>query len=70
MHYLSSIFRHFKGNFDMRHGAKIIDFVRSNFTHNLDKICRISKVAIMKEELDGAQRVSITVDVLNSVGIE
>ena len=54
----------------MRHRAEIVDFVRSNFTHNLDKIRGISKIAIMKEELNRALRMSITVDVLDSVGIE
>ena len=36
----------------MRHCTKIINFVRLNLTHNMDKVCRICEITVVQEKFD------------------
>ena len=49
--------------------GKIIDFVRLDFLHNTDEICRISKIAIVQQKVD-ASFVWITIQMIDAVCID
>mmetsp|Transcript_47033 Transcript_47033/g.87364 ORF Transcript_47033/g.87364 Transcript_47033/m.87364 type:complete len:234 (+) Transcript_47033:55-756(+) len=66
---VGSVLWHVKGDLDVRHGSKVVNFRRTDLGNDGDEIGGIAEVAIVKVELD-ASLVAVLVDVVDTAGVE
>jgi hypothetical protein len=65
----STHLRHVKGNLDVTHGTKIVNFSGLDVGNNGDKVGGIAKIPIVKEEFH-TSLMAVTVDVVNTASVE
>ena len=53
---LGSVLRHLERHSDVGHGSKIVDLMRLDFTHDVEKVGRVAKITIVKEKLQSSLR--------------
>ena len=49
-----SVLRHLERHSDVRHSSKIVDLMRLDFTHDVEKVGRVAKITIVKEKLQSS----------------